>query len=265
MTLRTFSFGGGVQSTAVLVLAALGRVQYDAFLFANVGDDSENPETLEYIERYAKPYAAKHGIEIVTLQKLWKGKPETLYGRIQRSERSLPLPVRMSNGAPGRRTCTADFKIDVIAKWQKQHGATKADPAVCGLGISIDEIHRARVDSGIAWQTLEYPLLDLRMFRRDCVNLIESVGLAVPPKSSCYFCPFHNRDEWKRLKREQPDLFLRAVDMEKMLNGRRGDLGKDQIFLHSALMPLDQAVGDQMAFDFTETDDLPCDTGHCFI
>ena len=25
--------------------------------------------------------------------------------------RSLPIPVRMSNGAPGNRSCTADFKI----------------------------------------------------------------------------------------------------------------------------------------------------------
>ena len=40
--MRTFSFGAGVQSTAVLVLQALGRLPepYDVFLFANVGDDS---------------------------------------------------------------------------------------------------------------------------------------------------------------------------------------------------------------------------------
>ena len=43
--MRTFSFGAGVQSTAVLALQALGRLPdpYDVFLFANVGDDSEDP------------------------------------------------------------------------------------------------------------------------------------------------------------------------------------------------------------------------------
>ena len=33
--------GGGVQTTALLVLAGQGRLAYRTFLFANVGDDSE--------------------------------------------------------------------------------------------------------------------------------------------------------------------------------------------------------------------------------
>jgi hypothetical protein len=43
MALRFFSYGGGVQSTAALVLAAQGKIDYPVFLFANVGDDSEHP------------------------------------------------------------------------------------------------------------------------------------------------------------------------------------------------------------------------------
>ena len=50
MTLRTVSYGGGVQSTALLVLAAQRQIDYSIFLFANVGDDSENPATLRYLE-----------------------------------------------------------------------------------------------------------------------------------------------------------------------------------------------------------------------
>lgn len=41
--LRVFSFGGGVQSTAALVLAAQGEIDFTAFIFANVGADSEHP------------------------------------------------------------------------------------------------------------------------------------------------------------------------------------------------------------------------------
>ena len=53
MTLRSFSFGGGVQSTAALVLQAQNKLpkSYDAFLFSNVGDDSEHPETIEYFNK----------------------------------------------------------------------------------------------------------------------------------------------------------------------------------------------------------------------
>lgn len=41
--MRVFSFGGGVQSTAVLVLSAHGVLPYKQFIFSNVGDDSEHP------------------------------------------------------------------------------------------------------------------------------------------------------------------------------------------------------------------------------
>ena len=53
--LRSISYGGGVQSTALLVLAAQKRIDFRTFLMANVGDDSENPGTLRYLEEYAKP------------------------------------------------------------------------------------------------------------------------------------------------------------------------------------------------------------------
>lgn len=260
---RYFSFGGGVQSTAVLVLAATGRVQYDAFLFANVGGDSENPATLEYVERYAKPYAAANGIELVELQKVTHGKPETLLEWTLRSSRSVRLPAYMANGAPGRRSCTSTFKIDVIARYQKQHGATPAAPCVTGLGISMDEIQRMRLDSGIAWQVLEYPLIDMRLYRRDCLRIIAAAGLPQPPKSSCWFCPFHRREDWNKLKREQPGLFQQAVELEHTLNERRAMLGRDEIYLHASLQPLERAVGDQMVLEFP--DDMPCDTGYCFV
>lgn len=49
--IKVFSFGGGQQSVAALVLAAQGRIDYRTFLFANVGDDSERKGTLAYVEQ----------------------------------------------------------------------------------------------------------------------------------------------------------------------------------------------------------------------
>lgn len=262
--LQTFSFGGGVQSTAALVLAAQGKINYRIFLFANVGEDSENPLTLRYVENYANAYAEDNQIELRWLERRKRtGEVETLYGRLTKpGSRSLPIPVRMSNGAPGMRACTSDFKIAIISKWLKQHGATKDSPAITGLGISVDEWHRARTDSGIAHQCLEYPLIDLRLTRQDCMNIIRDAGLPVPPKSSCYFCPFHSRANWQELKREQPELFQKSVDLELLLNERRAELGKDEIYLHNSCRPLDQAVGDQIPL-FDSLDDN-CESGYCF-
>ncbi|TDB83784.1 phosphoadenosine phosphosulfate reductase, partial [Actinomadura sp. 7K534] len=96
--MRAFSYGGGWQSTAALVLAAQGRIDFPTFLFANVGDDSEHPATLRYIRDHAAPYAAAHGIDLRELHRIRRdGTTETLYGRLTREgSRSIPIPVRMS-------------------------------------------------------------------------------------------------------------------------------------------------------------------------
>ncbi len=260
--MRAFSYGGGVQSTAVLVLVAQGRLDYDYFLFANVGEDSEHPDTLKYFRGVAVPYAKQYGINLHELRKYRKGEIETVYGRAMGNNRTIPIPIRMSNGAPGRRSCTADFKIRVIAKWLREHGATKEDPAITGLGISVDEFQRARSESGIKHQILEYPLIDLRLSRQDCINIIASEGLPVPPKSSCFFCPYHRRDEWVILKNQRPDLFAKVVELEKRLNEKRGELAKDRVWMHYTLKPLDVAVGDQMML---WEEDVNCESGYCFV
>ena len=72
----------------------------------------------------------------------------------------------------------------------------------------------APTDSGIKWQTLEYPLIDLQITRQDCINIIRDAGLPVPPKSSCWFCPYHTKDDRRRIKTETPDIFQQAIELE---------------------------------------------------
>src|SRR5215469_5532619 len=121
--MKVFSYGGGVQSTAALVLAAQGGIDYRTFLFCNVGNDSEHPATLTYVHDVAMPYAKAHKLELIELQRTWQvgdraGQPVTLYGQLMKSgSRTIGIPVRMSNGAPGNRSCTIDFKIEVVDRW----------------------------------------------------------------------------------------------------------------------------------------------------
>jgi hypothetical protein len=268
--IRSFSFGGGVQSTAALVLAVQGDIDFQTFLFANTGDDSEHPDTLRYVREISMPYAAEHGIEVVELHREFQrgpraGQTETLRGRLMREgSRSIPIPMRMDgNGAPATRSCTADFKIRVIGRELKRRGATVENPAVVGLGISVDEIERAKpgVDPKAPYQHRTYPLLDLGMTRHDCMKVISAAGLPVPPKSACYFCPFHNREAWRRLRTSRPDLFADACEIEVTLNRRRAGLGKAPMWMTDRLLPLDRAIDDQLSF---EGMDGSCDSGFCF-
>lgn len=348
--LRTVSYGGGVQSTALLVLRAQGRLDFDTFLFSNVGDDSEHPDTLKYVEHVAQPFAAHHGIELHELHRVKRdGSTETLMTRLLEPKvcrpckgtgkrdvpleedvdlpdgssttvaltecpacdgtglvesRSLPIPVRMSNGAPGNRSCTSDFKIKVIARWLKAHGATEAQPATVGIGISLDEIQRANSRHVEPYEKVVYPLVGigeetgLKLRRDDCMRVIREEPLPdhlagelrakadagllpsstvaqlrisdftrmpVPPKSSCYFCPFHKPAAWADLARETPDLFDKAAELEATLNRRREMLGKDHVYLTRFAMPLRQAIDtDADLLPLFDESDGDCDSGHCF-
>lgn len=274
MTLRTISYGGGVQSTALVVLAAQGKLNdiiggpVDAALFSNVGDDSEHPATLEYVRNVAAPWAAEHGITVHELHRTKRdGSTETLMGRLMRpGSRSLPIPVRMDNGAPGNRSCTADFKIKVIGKWLKANGASEADPAVVCIGISTDEIGRVSNKRVMPYEQPVYPLIELGLDRSACQRLIAEAGLPVPPKSSCYFCPFHRPQMWAEMRRDAPELFWSAADLEATLNARRDELGKDHVYLTRFAKPLPEAIPEaqDMLPGFEMAGGDGCDSGYCW-
>jgi hypothetical protein len=254
--LDVFSFGGGVQSTAVLVLAATHRVDCAFFVFANVGEDSENPATLRYMEEHSEPYAAQHGIVLDTVAK----KP-TLYQHALESTTTVAVPMRMSNGAPGNRTCTDRWKIAPIAKRLRELGFSKTRPATMGLGISADEWQRARTDSGQKHIRIAYPLLDLKIDRTACEKIILKAGLPVPPRSSCWFCPYHRVAVWDKMRRDNPALFARAAVFERAMSEKRRALGKDAVYLSSRAKPLDKAFPEETPGLF---DDANCESGHCF-
>lgn len=263
---RVVSFGGGVQSTALLVLAARREIDYRVFLFCNVGADSEAPETLEYVSEIAWPFAERHGIELVELQKIKRdGSVDTVLRRINESKRSVPVPARMSgNGAPGTRQCTLDFKIRRVAKELKARGATVDHPATVALGISTDEFKRARTDSGIPWQLLDYPLLTLRLSREDCKRIIREAGLPEPPRSACWFCPLRSAKGWAEMRVTKPERFAACVEIERTLAERRLALGKDAVYFHSRLKPLQMATADGYQPALGLDEDGGCESGFCW-
>lgn len=262
--MRAFSNGGGVQSTAALILSAQGKIDFPVHLFSNVGEDSENPDTLVYVKEFLAPYAKSHGVQFIELRRE-ANDHETLYQRTMREERTIGIPVRMANGAPGRRTCTQSYKRSVIHQWlgKGQH--------IVGLGISLDEFKRMRTDSGYKNIANEYPLIDLRLSRANCLKIIEAEGLPEPPKSSCWFCPYHKFSAWAQMRAEHPELFQKAVDLEVVLNRKRAALGKDNIFLSYKCKPLDQAIPEQaiavppLQYQLPLFEEDACESGYCMV
>lgn len=249
----------------MLVLAAQGRISPRLAIFANVGERAENPSTLAYVRDVAGPYAAEHGIELVEVQR--GGKWPDLYERLTHPEsRFLGIPVRFDRtGAPAHRSCTTDYKIEVIGKELKRRGATPTEPATVSIGISTDEWMRANRRKVEPHETATYPLLDLGLSRADCMRLVKDAGLPVPDKSSCWFCPFHSKQAWRYMRTDSPELFERAAALEDTLNERRAAMDKDPVWLTDAGIPLRQAVMDSDALFGPETDAISgeCDNAWC--
>jgi len=268
MSLRVISYGGGVQSTALLVLAVQGKLgKVDAALFSNVGDDSEHPATLLYVREVAQPYAGT-AVPVYELKRQRRdGSTRTLAQHIEQSRRSIPIPIRMAtaDGAPGNRSCTADYKIAVIDKWLRQHGATAKHPAEVLIGFSWDEVERLGNKRSSKRSVPSHPLIDLRLTVHDCRRIIKDAGLLVPGKSSCFFCPFTKPSRFARMRRDEPALFHRAVEIERMINQRRAQIGRDPAYLTRFCVPLDEAVkAEQPGLDFGTGPGETCDEGHCW-
>ncbi|MER7664858.1 phosphoadenosine phosphosulfate reductase [Streptomyces sp. NPDC096193] len=264
-TLRTFSYGGGWQSNAALVLAAHGRLDFRTFLFANVGSDSENPGTLRYVEQHAAPYAAAHGLDLIELHRERRGETETIRQRIMTSSgRRQTIPVYLSNGKPGSRVCTREFKIEVTGAWLKAHGATRGSKATVAVGISVDEMSRANPNRAMPYEQLVYPLLELGIRRADCPRIIRSAGLPMPPKSSCDFCPMRKIPEWQAMYEQEPERFARACEVEDTINTHLAAKGKPPVYLTRAGRPLQELFKYGTQLPLFDHDDEGCDSTSCW-
>jgi hypothetical protein len=260
---RVFAYGGGVQSNAALVLSASGILPYTHFLFANVGHDSESPKTLEYINTVARPYAEKHGLFIIELNQE-AGitlKRKTVLREALESSYATFIPASV-DGAPSKQFCTQKYKIKVIEsfmhKWLK---ATKKNPKPIGIGISLDEWQRAkRSDKYESVQVPEYPFLELRYLRDDCLRVIEEAGLPIPPKSSCWFCPYRPKTDWVDLYKENRDLFNKAVELENTLQRK---FPNNVVTLNSSKKTLLEIVESLSVYD--EHEDANCESGYCMV
>jgi hypothetical protein len=267
----TISYGGGVQSTALIILAATGQIEpVDVALFSNVGEDSEHPSTITYVRDVMTPWAASRGLPVHELRRtLRSGETQTLWQRMMDYDGEKlrePIPLFGWSGAPMSRSCTLDHKIKVLGKFVKKTVPKSERPVRVLIGISTDEYQRANKGKNEAWEERVYPLLELNLSRNDCIEIIKDAGLPVPHKSSCFFCPFHSANTWSELKQNEPELFNKAVLLENTLNERRSNRGMAPVYLTRKGKPLIDVVAlpHPSLFEEEPFNEGKCDDGACW-
>lgn len=190
------SYGGGVNSTAMVIRLLEERFPIDKIIFSDTGD--EMPETYAFIRMFSAWLEKRYGRSIITVQ--------------NRIDKTVTQRIKRYNYLPShfQRWCTKEFKIQPI----KREVLKLKKHSYQYVGIDYGEVHRMR-ESDVQYITLLYPLVDWKMNRDACVKYIEEAGLPAPGKSGCYFCFYQSPVRLKKLYDEHPDLWKKARELEE--------------------------------------------------
>lgn len=246
---NVINLGAGVQSSAMALMAAKGEIgpMPDFAVFADTqAEPTSVYRWLDYLEkqlpfpiyRVTKGDLTADSLKI--LKRLDTGKSYI--------KRLIPAFGIMPNGqltaAIGRK-CTVDYKIRPILKEIKKrcnirHGQ-KNVTVTQWIGISYDEMQRAKVSTE-RWSQLRWPLLEKRFTRSHCLDWMKANGYPEPPRSACYYCPFHSNEEWRRLKKDEPEFFAKAVQFDKDFReaAKNDEHLLMEVYLHNTCKPLDE-------------------------
>ena len=207
--MKICSFGGGVQSTAMAILAAQKKIEVDAFVFSDTG--FEQSIVFEFLEKHTLPMLKDAGIPFyIAHAKDYAG---NLHGKSTYANWLLPPFFHLDGESEiGRQPayCSINWKRDVVRRFLKEK--FNSDKYTMLMGFSTDEQHRAARMKPSKKYGLSFPLLDLQMRRGDCVALVERTFKANPPRSSCYFCPNHTQHEWREVMQSKDREKVIAVD-----------------------------------------------------
>ena len=250
------AFGGGVDSTAMILGLIENKRPIDLILFADTG--AERPETYAHIENFSN-WLATHGHPTITIVKRVRRD-----GSLENLEQECHRRVNLPSIAYGFKSCSQKHKIAPQDKYLNHWAPAKevwktGQKCVKYVGYDANESHR---DDNAAKRddpkyTYEYPLIEWGWDRQDCLGVMERYGFKNIGKSACFFCPSSKKAEVIELYNKHPDLFNRAVAIEDQADlttikglGRRYSW-KNLIELHLQNQPL-PSIGFEAPCECTE-------------
>jgi hypothetical protein len=241
------SYGGGIQTIAMCVLVAQGKLpRPDYIIAADTG--REMPSTWEYARDYATPLLAQIGLDLHIA-------PHDLATRdLYSPNGDLLIPVFTGTGKLPT-FCSSEWKARVVHRYARRVLGAEGD-LINWIGFSLDEKRRVKGEDG-----RRYPLLDLMLAREDCVRLVLDAGLPLPKKSRCKVCPHQSPEEWIEVF-DQPDQWAEAMELDDEVrdNDERGG-----VYLHESRRPLRDLTREDLENSKAREPNRQCGLGLCFV
>jgi len=202
------SWGGGTNSTALLVGMHQKAIRPDLILFADTG--GEKPDT--YIYLHIMNLWIKENTDFPRIIRVQD------HGKYTSLENECLTTGKLPALAYGYKTCSQKYKIrpqdnylkkwaPAIECWGQGEKVTKV------IGIDAGEIRRATYTEDDKFKVI-YPLIDWNWAREECIEAIKGAGLKLPGKSACFYCPASKKPEILELQKTHPDLLARALKIE---------------------------------------------------
>ena len=186
---------GGKDSSALAVYLR-DKVSEIEYFFCDTG--AELPETYEYLTRLEVIL----GKAIVRLN----------------AQRGFDHWFEVFRGAlpsPQMRWCTRNMKIKPIENWIGEA------PAISYVAIRADESNRKGHISKKPNIHTRFPFVEDGIEHDGVMKILTDIGIGLPDyyewrtRSGCYFCFYQRKTEWIGLADRHPDLFERAVAIER--------------------------------------------------
>jgi len=182
-----------------------------AILNADTG--GERPHTYAHIKTFSE-FIQQYGwppIQIVRRarrDKTWKSLEQDCLDR-----------GYLPSVAYGWKTCSQKYKVEPQNRWANNDPTCKAEwkagrKVTKVIGYNFDETKRARFGEDEKFK-FRYPLIEWGIGKTQCIEIIKHVGLPLPGKSACFFCPHAKKPEILDLATKHPELALRALAIEE--------------------------------------------------
>ena len=186
---------GGKDSSALAVYLR-DKVPTMEYFFCDTG--AELPETYEFLNK----------LEVVL------GKPIARLNSSRGFDHWFEL-YRGTLPSPQMRWCTRLMKIKPLEEWLGD------DQATSYVAIRSDEKNRKGYVSTKPNIRAVFPFVEDDIDHEGVIKILHEAGVGLPEyyewrtRSGCYFCFFQRKAEWVGLADRHPDLFARAVAIER--------------------------------------------------
>ena len=186
---------GGKDSSALAVYLR-DKVPEMEYFFCDTG--AELPETYEYLTR----------LEVIL------GNPIVRLNARRGFDHWFEV-FRGTLPSPQMRWCTKNMKIKPIEEWIGE------EPALSYVAIRADESSRKGYVSTKSNIQTRFPFIEGGIDRDGVMRILDDAGIGLPAyyewrtRSGCYFCFYQRKAEWIGLAERHPDLFERAVAIER--------------------------------------------------